>query len=121
VIAGPPDRTRHTLPAIRRIRRKPEFDVIQTRGRRLGNEHFGLTVYCSGSPTARLGLAVSLKVAGNGVERNRIRRIIRESFRLRQHDLPALDLVVIARSRARGAQNHELRTSLGELWMKLKQ
>ncbi len=48
-------------------------------------------------PHSRLGMAVSRKV-GNAVVRNRIRRRIRESFRLLQHDLPAgYDLVVIAR------------------------
>jgi len=65
---------------------------------------------------ARLGLAVSVKVAGSGVERNRIRRMIRESFRLHQHELPAMDLVISARSRARGTASGELRASLEELW-----
>jgi ribonuclease P protein component len=64
----------------------------------------------------RLGLAVSIKVAGNAVERNRIRRTVRESFRLHQHELPAVDLVVSARSRARGAAGGELRASLQALW-----
>jgi ribonuclease P protein component len=121
VIPGPPDRPRHTLPPQRRIRRKPQFDQIQAQGRRLGNGHFGLTVKPNACDAARIGLAVSIKVAGNGVERNRIRRVIRESFRLSQHELPALDLVVSARGRARGAESHELRTSLAELWAKLKQ
>lgn len=64
----------------------------------------------------RLGLAVSIKVAGNAVVRNRIRRAVRESFRLHQHELPAVDLVVSARSRARGAASGELRASLQALW-----
>jgi ribonuclease P protein component len=121
VIPGPPDRPRLTLPPQRRIRRKPQFDQIKAEGRRMGNGHFGLTVKPNDSGGPRIGLAVSLKVAGNGVERNRIRRVIRESFRLRQHELPALDLVVSARGRVRGADSHELRTSLADLWGKLKQ
>ncbi len=121
MIPGPPDRPRYTLPARRRIRRKPQFDAIQAQGRRLGNGHFGMTIRVNDSDGPRLGMAVSIKVAGDGVERNRIRRVIRESFRLSQHELPALDVVVSARSRARGATGNELRASLAELWLRLKQ
>jgi ribonuclease P protein component len=53
------------------------------------------------------------------VERNRIRRIVRESFRLHQHTLPAVDLVVSARPKARGAAGAELHASLAALWTKL--
>jgi ribonuclease P protein component len=121
VIPGPPDRPRLTLPAPRRIRHKVHFDRIQAEGRRLGNGFFGFTVRRSDGDGPRLGLAVSIKVAGGGVERNRIRRMIRESFRLIQHELPALDVVVSARARARGAESRELRSNLAELWAKLKQ
>lgn len=114
--SGPPDRPRYTLPAQRRIRRKAEFDAIHTKGRRLGNALFGVTARANGTAAPRLGLAVSIKVAGTGVERNRIRRAIRESFRLHQHELPPLDLVLSARARARGASGGDLRASLEGLW-----
>jgi ribonuclease P protein component len=121
LIPGPPDRPRFTLPADRRIRRKRDFDAIHASGRRLGNGHFGAAVRASDGQGARLGLAVSLKVSGTGVERNRIRRAIRESFRQVRHDLPAVDLVVSARGRARGAPGGELRASLADLWLKVRQ
>jgi ribonuclease P protein component len=116
LIQGPLDRRRYTLPAQRRIRRKPDFVAVQTRGRRFGNALFGVTLRANEADGPRLGLAVSVKVAGSGVERNRIRRTIRESFRLHQHELPAADLVVSARSRARGATKGELRVNLQALW-----
>jgi ribonuclease P protein component len=71
----------------------------------------------SGGP--RIGLAVANRVAGGSVERNRIRRIIRESFRLHQYTMPAVDLVVSARPRARDASGAELRASLVGLWKKV--
>jgi ribonuclease P protein component len=64
----------------------------------------------------RLGLAVGVKVAGGGVGRNRIRRVIRESFRIHQHEIPAVDLVVSARPRAKGAPGKALHESLDALW-----
>jgi ribonuclease P protein component len=67
----------------------------------------------------RLGLAIALKIAGSGVARNRLRRTVRESFRLHQHELPAVDLVVSARPAAKTASSAELRASLASLWSKV--
>ena len=114
------DRERLTLPAARRLRHKREFDQLYARGRRLGNSHFGITVHRNDLGLARLGLAVASKPFGGSVPRNRIRRLIRESFRLRQHELPAVDLVVSARPLARNASAPQLRASLDGLWDKVK-
>ncbi len=110
------DRERLTYPAARRLRRKREFDELYARGKRLGNSHFGMTMSANELGLARLGMAVASKPFGGSVPRNRIRRLIRESFRLRQHDLPAVDLVVSARPGARVASAAELRASLDGLW-----
>jgi ribonuclease P protein component len=87
----------------------------------LGNGFFGVIAFWNDKGWPRLGLAVAVRVAGNAVERNRVRRIIRESFRLNQHDLPHLDLVVSARPQARGASGNELRASLAALWKKVNE
>lgn len=112
-------RGRLTHPAQRRLRRKSDFEAAYARGRRFGNGFFAVTAMPNDIGGPRLGLAVSVKNAGSSVERNRIRRTIRESFRLHQHELPPVDLVVSARARARDADGNELRASLFALWQKV--
>jgi ribonuclease P protein component len=110
---------RLTLPARLRLRRKKDFDAAYARGRRLGDGFFGMTAMANASGAPRLGLAVAVRVAGGAVERNRLRRVIKESFRLHQAELPAVDLVVSARTGARGAAGNELHGSLAALWKKV--
>jgi ribonuclease P protein component len=112
-------RGRLTLPEQRRLRRKSDFEAAYARGRRFGNGFFAVTAKPNDIGGPRLGLAVSVKNAGSSVERNRLRRTIRESFRLHQHELPPLDFVVSARGGARNAAGTELRASLVSLWKKV--
>ncbi|HEY6824297.1 MAG TPA: ribonuclease P protein component [Steroidobacteraceae bacterium] len=110
---------RLTLPARLRLRRKGDFDDAYARGRRLSDGFFSVTVKVNDAGAPRLGLAVAVKVAGSAVARNRLRRIIRESFRLHQRELPTVDLVVSARPAARTATAAALRTSLAMLWKRI--
>ncbi|MFL6603288.1 MAG: ribonuclease P protein component [Steroidobacteraceae bacterium] len=112
---------RHTLPAQRRLRRKSDFDAAYAGGRRFGDGFFGVTAHWNDKGWPRIGLAVAVRAAGGGVERNRLRRIVRESFRQHQHELPAVDLVVSARSRAKDATGPQLHASLVALWKKVKE
>ncbi|MGH8258176.1 MAG: ribonuclease P protein component [Steroidobacteraceae bacterium] len=107
------------FPPGRRLRRKVDFDAAYATGRRFGDAFFGVVARANGGDGPRLGLAVATRIAGSSVARNRIRRVIRETFRVRQHRLPAVDVVVSARARAHGAGNAELRASLDTLWSRL--
>jgi ribonuclease P protein component len=65
---------------------------------------------------ARLGMAVGLRAVGNAVRRNRIRRLIRESFRMHRQELPAVDILVTARAAAAAATNRAVFESLAQHW-----
>lgn len=67
---------------------------------------------------SRLGTVVSKKVAGNAVERNRLRRLLKETFRLSQVE-PGIDVVIVARPPAGGKSNAELMEVLYGMWRKL--
>jgi ribonuclease P protein component len=116
----PADRPALGLPRTRRLLRKVDYEAVYARGRRLGDGLFGISFLRREPPgPSRIGMSVGLKAAGNGVQRNRIRRVIRESFRLAQHELEGVDIVVTARSGVRHAANERLRHSLDALWSKL--
>lgn len=68
---------------------------------------------------ARLGLVVGKRVAKHAVDRNRIKRVIRESFRLKQHQLKAYDIIVIARQPCEKLSKSDLRKGIDKLWDKL--
>jgi ribonuclease P protein component len=85
-----------TLPKAARLRRRREFLQVQQRGRRLYVGEVLVLAFDAGGTGPRIGITVSSKVA-NAVARNRVKRWVREAFRAVRRDLPALDLVVIAR------------------------
>lgn len=73
----------------------------------------------NGLPTARLGLIIAKKHIRLAVERNRVKRVIRESFRHRQQQLAGLDVIVLARSGLGGLDSRQLRQQLDRQWQRL--
>ena len=67
----------------------------------------------------RLGLVIGKKSVKLSVERNRIKRVIRETFRLSQDDLVGWDIVVVARKGLGDLDNPELIQQFGKLWKRL--
>jgi ribonuclease P protein component len=113
----PTDRLR--LGAELRLRSKLQFDALYASGKRVDDRFFGLRVRPNGLGFPRIGLAVAVKTAGNAVKRNRLRRLVRENFRLIQHELPAVDIVVAAKFPAAEAPAATLRASLATLWQRV--
>jgi ribonuclease P protein component len=91
------DQHRHTFPKSLHLRKPAEFSAVYDA--KVRESRGPLLVYALPNALghARIGLSTSRKV-GTAPRRNRIRRLLREAFRLMQHDLPSgYDLVVVVR------------------------
>ncbi len=84
------------------------------------NSYLTVIARPNGKDVARLGLAVPKRQINRAVMRNRIKRIIRESFRYNQTRLAGLDLVVLVRAGASRVANPTFLQDLDMLWDRLK-
>jgi ribonuclease P protein component len=108
----------------RRLSRSAEFERVYRQGRSKGNRFLVLYAFPREDATdeedgPRLGLSVSRRVGG-AVDRNRVKRVLREAFWAEAERLPAgSDYVVVARPDARELAEREgtggVRTVLAEL------
>lgn len=106
------------FPRQHRLRSKVEFDRVFERNSRSSDAYFSVLARPNEAGHARLGLAVSKKAAPDAVDRNRIKRLVREHFRNRA-DQPALDFVVSARAACVTAPAAALRASIAHHWQKV--
>jgi ribonuclease P protein component len=68
---------------------------------------------------ARIGLVIAKRKIKRAHERNRVKRLARESFRLHQAELPALDIVLMAKADAQNLPNDVLQQELNLAWRQL--
>jgi len=111
------------FPRTRRVRDRREFQRIQGRGLRLATPHFLVMALKQQGPRlpARLGITASKK-SGESVQRSRIKRVVREAFRLHQSEFPdGWDFVVIAREGGDKVSLKDVMTSLRVALNKLRQ
>ncbi len=121
------DRPRPTAPRGRpkrgRLSRSAEFERVYRQGRSVGNRFLVLYTFPRAGASAgdgpRLGLSVSRKVGG-AVDRNRVKRLLREAFAALAAQVPEdHDVVVVARPEARELAEREgldgIRRELAEL------
>lgn len=108
------------FPRSHRLLRPEQFKrIFEGADRRLRYAPFTLLAVANSCAHPRLGMAIAKKHVKKAVQRNRIRRQIRESFRLHQHRLPAADILILGRPGMDLLPGPELKSLLERAWAEL--
>jgi ribonuclease P protein component len=104
----------YTFPKKVRLLNRTDFVNLNRFGRRYHTRHFTIIAKRNGLGITRLGVTVSRKT-GNAVTRNRVKRILREFFRLNRTQFPhGYDVVIAAKKDAGTLDFWKVREELGE-------
>jgi ribonuclease P protein component len=99
-----------------RLKKSWEFQRAYKKGKKYWNTYFVIYVHRTQLSQPRLGITVSKKV-GKSVQRNRVKRLIREAFRmLKLQLLPQYDIVVVGRKSACCLSGQQAKESLHQLF-----
>jgi ribonuclease P protein component len=102
-----------------RLRKPAEYKKVFSNPLKFTDKYFTLLVIENELGFSRLGLAIAKKNIRKAVDRNILKRAIRESFRMHQQQLGVLDIVVLARKDALNVPSVQLRASLHKQWLKI--
>ena len=113
------DQKSTSFPSTLRLLEQAEFKCVFAKPERSSDKYFTVLAIPNNLTHPRLGLAIAKKSVKRAVDRNRIKRSARESFRLLQHEISALDFVVMARREAAVESSKVLQASMDKHWLKL--
>ncbi len=102
-----------------RLLKAKEYQFVFERPYKSTDPYFTVLARANQQQFARLGLAIAKKRVSLAVKRNRIKRLIRESFRHHQLSLAGIDAVILAKNRIDQINNRTLLDSLARHWLKL--
>jgi ribonuclease P protein component len=96
----------------RRLLKGEQFKQVFQRCYRSHDTYFTFCAHYNAASPGRLGLAISRRHARHAVQRNRLKRIVRERFRLAGDELQGIDVVVLNKPAATDADNASLHASV---------
>lgn len=103
-----------------RLKTPADFQRVYSSKQWGGSKHFTFNVLANDVDQENtLGVTVSKKVSKRAVDRNYLKRIMREFFRVRQSELKGANLVLTAKPSSKRASSEEQLQSLEELWAKV--
>ena len=108
----------HEFPRSARLLSAADYASVFRNSRRFSGQYVTILAHKSGQP-ARLGLAIAKKKAKRAIDRNRLKRLIRESFRYRRCQLHGVELVVMNKDGAVKASNAEIAGELHTLMTRI--
>lgn len=109
------------FPPTHRLLRPAEFQaVFDGAAFKVGEARFLLLVRPNSFGHPRLGLVIAKKKVRRSVDRNRLKRTVRESFRQHQSELPATDVIFMARQDLVAMDSAALREALDQAWKRLR-
>lgn len=98
-----------------RLRDNRDFLRVYRRGRKVWNRHFNVYYLKHKKQGIRVGFSVTTKY-GNAVERNRIKRQLREIVRLNLSSIPeGIDMVILPKNNTKDMNYHQLEDSVNHL------
>jgi ribonuclease P protein component len=100
-----------------RLLTKKDYNHVFEQAKKIVTPEFIILSRENNLGCARLGLALSKKAIAKAHDRNRMKRLLRESFR--QKELPSIDVVFLARQGIAEQTNATINAGLSKTWNKL--
>ena len=108
------------FPKQKRLLKPAEYQHVYKNGKWVSNRELSANFKEQRLTFCRLGITVSRKVSKRAVDRNRIKRQIREWFRSKDLKNHSIDIILTAKPSLNNKANHQIQESINDIWRKVQ-